>query len=402
MKKMMPWILAAALAPWGCGGAPEPESDSAAGQDAAEDGHAEEGLVLLSAEAVERTGLRWEEARAGVLPASLDTTGAVDFDQDALAHASPRLAGRVDSAPARLGDRVRRGELLARVDSIELGRAKAEYLQARARAELAKENYERETALFADRITSEQEMLSARAAHREAVAALETADETLRLYGLSAADVASLAHGDPQASIYELRAPFDGKVVEKHVTVGELVTPESRLFLIADLRTVWVWIDVFEQTLADVHLGDGVRVRVDAYPDAVFRGEVSYLSDRVDTDTRTVRARIDVENADERLRPGMFAKIELTDPHREPGAPDESGVALVPEDAVQRMGEDDVVFVVAGEGRFERRAVRAGRRSGGQVEILEGLRAGEPVVTAGAFRLKSEAAKGSLDAEHGH
>lgn len=361
---------------------------------AGEEGHE---LVELPPEALERAGVVTAEAAMRRLEGVIDTTGTVDFDHNRLAHVSPRLAGRVEAAAARLGDTVRAGQALARIDSIELGQAKAAFLQAKARAELAGESYERERGLYADRISSEQEMLAAQAAFREAQAGRRAAEETLHLYGLSQAAVDGLHYDDPRASIYELTAPFGGRVVEKHATLGELVTAEATLFVVADLSRVWIWIDVYERDLARVHLGDTVEVSTEAFPDEVARGEVSYLSDQVDRDTRTVRARVDVANRGGRLRPGMFARVRISDPHAG-GAPGALTLAI-PEGAVQRFGKGFVAFVPLGEGRFAMRQLRLGRRAGGWVEVLSGVAADEAVVTEGAFLLKSEASEDELGGE---
>ncbi len=374
----------------------EPHDDEARGNESHDEGVVELTSVKATAAKIETVIV----ALAG-LPAQLATTGQVDFNQDRLAHVSPRIPGRVHEARARLGQKVRRGEVLAMLDSIELGRAKAEYLQAKAREQLTRENFEREESLYADRISSEKEMLVAKAAHIEAEAELRSTEETLHLYGLSENEVASVTYENPGRSLYPIRAPLSGKIVEKHVTVGELVTPERNLFSLADLSEVWVWIDIYERDLQQVHIDDDVDVRVDAYPEREFSGTVSYLSDRVDLDTRRVRARIDVANPEERLRPGMFAQVELTDPHEGGGGTLEP-VLVVPEAALQRDGDATIVFVDLGEGRYERREVETGRKSGSSVEVIEGLAPGETIVSGGAFFLKSELAKDELGEGHGH
>jgi len=366
-----------------------------------DDENHDEGVIELTGSKAAAAEIETIVVARASLPAQLATTGQVDFNQDRLAHVSPRITGRVQEAPARLGQRVRRGEVLATLDSIELGRAKAEYLQAKAREELTRENFEREEKLYSDRISSEKEMLMAKAARIEAEAELRSGEEILHLYGLSESEVASVTYENPGRSLYPVRAPLSGKIVEKHVTVGELVTPERNLFSLADLSEVWVWIDIYERDLQQVHLDDEVAVRVDAYPEREFNGTVSYLSDRVDLDTRRLRARIDVANPEERLRPGMFAQVELTDPHEGGGGTLEP-VLVVPEAALQRDGDAMIVFVDLGEGRFERRQIRIGRKSGDSVEVIEGLAQGETIVSTGAFFLKSELAKDELGGGHSH
>jgi cobalt-zinc-cadmium efflux system membrane fusion protein len=379
-----------------CDRASEPLS-----KDAAEVGHPDEAkrTIHLSPEAVASAGITVAAAEVRPLRTEIETTGSVDFDQRRFAHVSPRVGGRVEATLAEVGDLVRSGQVLARVDSIELGEAIGEYLQARARAELARETFERERGLFADRVSSEQEMLSAQAAAREADAALRGAEEHLHLLGRSDDQVRALGYDQPRASVYEVRAPFAGTVVERHATLGEMVEPQAPLFQVADLSRVWVWIDVFERDLARVHLGDDVELNVDAFPESEFEGKLVYLGSRVETESRTARARIEVPNPEGRLRPGMFARVRISDPHASDGKAESTPLLTVPESALQREGERFVVFVASGDGRFEPRDVRVGRKGEGFVEILDGLTAGELVAISGTFVLKSEASKESLGGE---
>lgn len=381
----------------GCS-APSDSGEAEAHDEHEEEGHGG-GRLELSAEKVSAMELEFSVATLKSLPFRLETTGQVDFDENRRAHVTPRIPGRVVKVQANLGDEVRRGQELATLDSIALGRAKADYLQARAREQLTRDTLEREEGLLADRISSQQEVLAARAAYQEAEAALRNADETLHLYGVSQEVIDGLSYENPGRSLFSLTAPFSGTVVEKHVTLGELLTPESESMTIADLSNLWVWIDVYERDVARVHIGDDVEVTVEAYPGEIFAGVVSYISAMVDRDTRTIRARIDVESLDGRLRPGMFARVLVSDPHAESG--DAAPAALVvPADAVQRIGDRMVVFVVLGETEFETREVHVARRAGDEVEIEDGLEPGERIVIRGAFLLKSEASKDMIGDEH--
>ncbi|MCB1033678.1 MAG: efflux RND transporter periplasmic adaptor subunit [Acidobacteria bacterium] len=329
------------------------------------------------------------------------TTGQVDFDQTRIAHVSPRVSGRVHRVEAVLGQRVVRGQVLAELDSIELGLARAEYLRAKAAEELARATHERFESLRAEGVASDQQVLESATTGRQALAELAIAAETLRLYGLEEGEVAELELGRG-GSLLPLRAPFAGTIVDLHATLGELVTPERNLFTLADLGRVWIWIDVYQRDLGGVHLEDEARARVDAFPEEVFKGTVSYLSARVDADTRTVRARLDVENSEGKLRPGMFVEVELLDPHSEEGGAAGPSLPVVPVEAVVRDGDEAFVFLAMGEHRFERRQLRLGRRSAGRVEVLSGLEGGEEVVVEGAFVLKSTLAEESLGGGHSH
>ena len=400
-------LVGVCLLSMGCSEAQDrPQEDPASSEldvhEAQDDQSHDEEVVELSDEKSAAAGIETSAASFQGLPALLSTTGQVDFNQDRVAHVSPRIPGRVHEVRASLGQRVKQGEVLVSLDSIELGRAKADYLRAKARVQLTRENFDREERLFADRISSQQEMLSAKAAFIETEAEMRSAEETLHLYGLTDDEVASVTYENPGRSLVGIRAPLSGKIVEKHVTVGELVTPERNLFSLADLSEVWVWIDVYERDLPQVHLDDGVDVRVDAFREEVFSGTVSYLSDRVDLDTRRVRARIDVANPGERLRPGMFAQVELSDPHAAGSEAASRPALVVPASAIQRDGDVTILFISLGGRRYQRHTVEIGRRTGDLVEVTSGLEAGEEVVSAGAFFLKSELAKEELGEGHGH
>jgi len=360
------------------------------------------GVVELSPESFKRAGLHMAAAKLRDLPTVLDTTGEVAFDQDHVAHVSPRIPGRVHRVHAKLGDTVKAGQSLAIIDSIELGRAKAAYLQARAQLALSQKNLSREEGLLKERISSAKDVLAARAVHQKAMADYRAARQRLRLVGVSSKAIDRLRYDKSGAALVAVRSPIAGRITKKHLTLGELVRPSSNLFTVADLSRVWVWVDVYERDLAGVHLKDKVAVRVEAYPKRVFSGEVAYISDQVDRRTRAVRARLDVENKDGALKPGMFARVRLTDPHTEGGIATRRQAVAVPASAVQRQGKEQIVFVRIGKRRFVRRAVRVGTEAGNYVEIRSGVKAGEVVVKRGAFILKSELSKGSMGEGHSH
>lgn len=384
-----------------CGGGVEPEHS---GEEHGAEGEHEEGMVELSPAKLAAAGIETASVELRRLAARLQTTGEVGYEEDRIAHVAPRIPGRVQRVAVSLGDEVRRGQLMAVLDSVELGQAKAAFLTARTREDLARQNYERESGLFADRITSEREMLQAKADHQEAASMRQSAQETLRLYGIPAGALEGLQPGDPGSSMLPVHAPIAGRIVEKHATLGELATPGDTLFTIGDLSHVWIWIDVFERDLAQVHAEDDVEVAVDSYPDRVFSGQVTYLSPEVEAETRTVRARIDVDNGEGLLRPGMYATVRIDDPHAEGVEPS----LVVPAAALVQRGDESLVFVPAaqrsadGGSRFAARPVTIGRREAGWVEILAGVDAGDPVVTQGVFFLESELAREALGGGHGH
>lgn len=366
------------------------------------DGHDdhEDGVVRLDPAAAAASGVRVEAAARRPLLPELRTTGRVAFNENLLAHVGPRSEGRVAEVKADLGARLQAGQTVAIIDSVELGRARASYLGARADLEVAQAALDREEALLKEKITSQAEVLGARAAFERARARTSAAAETLRVLGLGAREIESLDFGSGTPGRVALRAPFAGTLVERHLQRGEFVSPEDTLFTVADLSSLWIWIDVYERDLSRVHKGDEARVTVEAWPDRSWTGIVTYLRDAVDPDSRTVRARIEVGNPDGALRPEMFASVQLLDPHHDDAT--EADVLAVPDAALQRGGEGNVLFVQTAPGTYEQRPIQIGHRSGGFAEVLSGLEAGEQVVVAGSFLLKTEASRESLGGGHTH
>lgn len=401
MTRMLSLALLAALLAAGCKGdvAQEEQADPRHAEvvengEHGEDEHVEEGVVELTPQAIARIGLATSPVTRQSLTGRRTTTGTLGFDEERLAHVAPRVGGRLVEVPAVLGATVSAGEVLAVVDSTELGETKASFLRAHARHEVERRRFERERSLRADRISSEQEVLEAEAKAREAAADLAARREALRLLGLSDEAIDRLSWDDPESARVPIRAPFAARVVSRDATIGELVSPEDTLFTLADLSEVWLWIDLYERDLAHVEVGDRVEVRLDAWPEESFRGELAYVADEIDPASRVVRARVDLPNRKRRFKPGMFARVALATGE----AP--SAVLTAPRTAVQRDGSESIVFVRTGPGRFERREVAIGRTTDDLVEILGGLAAGDEVVSDGAFLLRSQASADELGGHH--
>ncbi len=347
--------------------------------------HAEERIELppKAREAAAIKTVATAERRLGQV---LRATAVIKPNEYRLAHVSPRIPGKAIEVRALLGNTVTPGETLALLDSLELGEKKSALLQARTNLEVARRNYTREERLFKQQISSEKEYLEAKGEFERSDAAFRAAGEALRLVGLADADIDQIAWGSKghPLSHFPLLAPFAGTVVEQHITIGELIEPTETPYTIADLTTVWALLDIYEKNLAHVGVGDTVEMTVEAYPDARFLGQVTYVSSLLDPGTRTAQARVEIENHDGRLRPGMFATATLT----APAAAGRTALA-VPRDAVQQVRGKPVVFVEVQPGAYLMRPVALGQEAGADVEVLSGLAPEERVVTEGAFYLKS-------------
>ncbi|NJD18428.1 MAG: efflux RND transporter periplasmic adaptor subunit, partial [Gemmatimonadetes bacterium] len=304
------------------------------------------------------------------------------YDQNRVSRVGPRVEGRVVRIERDLGDLVAAGAPLAVLESAELGETEAEHARTQAELKLAQESFDREQGLFEKGISSRKEVLEAQAELERARAALGAASARHRTL-------------DPEDSVsvdgyYTLAAPIAGTVVGRDLMLGQIVGPGDDLFTVADLRSLWLVLDLYDGDLARVREGLPVEVQAAAFPGVSFRGTLTYVGQVVDSLTRTVKARVVVENPGGRLRPGMFVTALVR-------GVDAASAVVVPEAAVQRLEDRTVVFVPAGAGRYAvRDVVTASEASGGMVSVLKGLAAGERVVDQGGFYLKSELLKATF------
>lgn len=356
--------------------------------DKKEEGHkeSEEALTLTEDEAA-RAGIKVEEMKPQALGETVVVTATIHPDQDRLARVAPRIEGRIASVPAKLGDRVRAGQALALLDSVAVGEAHAAWGQAQAELRIAEADLQRAEALNAEEIIPRKDFLRAQADRDKAAAALRAAADRLRLLG-----------GNPGASGnavsgFAVTAPFAGTIIEKKATLGELATPSESLFTVADLSRVWIQAALPEAVLAKVRVGAQAKVTVPAYPGQEFNGRVGLIGASLDKDTRTVAARIEVANADGRLKPEMFATatIEVAGDKRE--------VMALPDAAIVLLDGKPTVFVFE-QGAYEAREVEPGERIAGRTLLKSGVKAGDQVVTEGTYALKARKLKSQLG--HGH
>jgi cobalt-zinc-cadmium efflux system membrane fusion protein len=361
-------------------------------KEGAHDEHEGEGSVKMAPEVQKQNGVLVVAAQKQRLGGVISATGKVEANADRIAHVSPRISGKIVAVRASLGDSVSAGQILATLDSVELGEAISRYHQSKTKLALAQSNMDRIKALVEKKIAARKDILQAETDYKMAQTELHTDEERLALYGVSASDLSGDKHKRPLLPVH---SPIGGIITEKHAIVGELSDPSKSLYTVADLSSVWVLVDINEKDLAKVRRGQGAIVSVGAFPDLKLKGRIAYIADLVDEATRTVKARIEVANPGRRLKPEMFATVELALPSDTPP------VLAVPEDALQELEGKKVLFVTESGTEFEPRGVELGRTSGGMAEIVAGLKEGERYAAKGSFLLKSEMQKGELG-EHGH
>ena len=408
------WIvaigMALALGLWNaaCARKSEQAAPSAARPTPAAEEHHEGEMpsqVSISSAAVAEAGIQTWLVKPVDLEHLLILNGNVGLDENRVVQVAAYVSGRVTSIPVDLGARVRAGDPLVVVESIELGRAREEYLREFSALRVSEPSYARAKRLVEAKAISAGEFQSREGEYLARKAAADAAERALQLLGESEAEIgrwkAALESGGtppaPGVPRLTLRAPFDGEVIDRKVTPGSLVEAHQPLLTLADLSKVWVFLQVYEKDLAQVREGLPVTIRTEAYPQESFSGRLDFVSGILDPSTRAVRVRATVGNPAGKLKPGMFVKASVDVPRP---AEEAKAIVAIPQAALQTLEGRPTVFVRTAEGTFQRRFVEIGHSFEGFTEILSGVRPGEAVVTEGSFVLKSEFAKASLAEEH--
>ena len=303
------------------------------------------------------------------LPTILATSGTVSPDVSRTIHVTSLGSGRVVELNARLGDQVRRGQVLLAIASSDLGSANSDYQKARADEELSRKALDRAQLLYSHGALAEKDLQVAQDTEDKANVELETTAQRVRLLG-----------GDPDhpASVIQLRAPVSGVIVEQNVAGAEGIKSldnSPSLFTIADLSQVWMLCDVYENDLGSVRLGDAAEIRLNPFPDRVFRGTVTDISRVLDPSTRSAKVRVVLPNPDGALRPGTYATATLRSRKLQPQL-------VVPGTAIMRLQDKDWLFVQETPRRFRQLEVRTiGRTEDGSQQIAAGAaQSGQQVV----------------------
>ncbi len=339
----------------------------------------------FSDEQLRHNGVLLAAAGPARLQGQLQLLGEVSLNHDRSLNLTARLAGRVEAVHVSAGDRVQRGQLLAVISSPALAEQRAELLAARQRLALAQATHEREKRLWEEKISAEQDYLAARQAWQEAEITVQAARQKLAALGAaSTSDAQGLAR-------LEIRAPIAGVIVDRKITVGDVMQADAPAFQLADLSTVWVELAVPARELPQLQEGMTARVRASAF-EAQAEARLAYIGSLIGTQSRSAVARLVLLNPQGLWRPGLPVTVALR------AEPADVPVA-VPLEALQTLDDAPVVFVRQGQ-TFEARRVETGRRDERQVEILSGLRAGERYAARNSFVVKADLGKAA--AEHAH
>ncbi|MHB8419980.1 MAG: efflux RND transporter periplasmic adaptor subunit [Myxococcales bacterium] len=347
---------------------------------------APKGEVWLSTDQVARAQIHIETAARKPVAETLVTGGKVAFDDLLVSHVFSPVSGRVTKIEAQLGEKVVKNQPLALIDSPDLGSAYSDVVKANADMVAAEHDVKRQRDLALAHAASEAVVEQSEDNYRKAEAEMERAKLKIKLLHASKEDIVSQQ--------FLLRAPIDGEVIARNLNPGTEIQGmlssaniANELFTIGDLSRVWMLADVYEIDIGKVHAGDPVAISSIAYPGEVFPGQVDYVSDVLDPQTRTAKLRVTVENPGKKLKPEMYVTAIVT-------LGSQPAISL-PRAAVLRLGDESVVFVQTGKTetgllRFRPQPVKTGKEGDGWIEVTHGLDAGESVVTQGGILLSSQ------------
>jgi cobalt-zinc-cadmium efflux system membrane fusion protein len=311
----------------------------------------------------------------------LRVAGQIDFDEQALTRIGASVTGRVTQINAQLGNEVKKGYTLALINSSELSNSQLAYLKARSEKEFHRRTVQRAKTLFEADVISAAELQRRESEYEVASAQTRAAQDQLRVLGVNLKAMEELATTGAIDSVASVMATIKGVVVERKVTTGQVVQPADVLFTVADLSRVWAVAQVPEQQVAQVKVGQSVRIEVPALENEKLIGKLIYVGSTVNPESRTVLVRTELDNTSGRLKPSMLASmlIESTPTKR----------MVVPITAIVREQDTDYVFTEEKPGSFRLKPVRLSSEHNGQRVVLDGLSQGMRIVSDGAFHLNN-------------
>ncbi|MCI0364795.1 MAG: efflux RND transporter periplasmic adaptor subunit [Phycisphaerales bacterium] len=350
-------------------------------------------FTLSSPDAVRAAGFEFAQVQSGPLTRTIERNAEVAYNANRYARLSSRAGGVIVDVMKDLGEPVKKGEALVIIDSTDLGAAKAEFLQAVETVNLWDANAKRERALLDKGAGIEREVLEAETKLAEARIALSKARQRLRSLGLREQHIDDVQKNNDTSSMLMVTASFDGLVVERSAVLGEVVEPSTPLVSIADTSVMWAMLDLIEADLAVVKTGQQASVTVDGLAGKSFGGRLTWISTQIDPKTRTLKARVELDNGEGLLRANMFGRARIS--------AGESRVAItIPKEAVQWEGCCNIAFVRSDtdDKTFQPARLVLGFDTGDGYEVVDGLKPGDMIVTKGSFILKNEILKNSVGA----
>lgn len=358
--------------------------------------------VKIETQDQQKAGILLAMVETRTMPRYLSVAGQVTMDEQHTSHIGAVADGRVESVSVLPGAIVHRGQTLAHIHSHSVHETVGALVQAFAASDrqrgaltFATQARDRYNHLYSIQAASLEEAQHAEQMVQQSTQDLKNAQANVRMEREHLSELLSVS---PESltpnNLYDrelvpVRSPIEGVVTARQITVGQVVSLGMETFTVSNLASVWVTASVNEKDLSLIHNGAAVNVVSQSFAETVFPGRVSMVGSTVDEQTRTIPVRIDVPNPERKLRPGLFATAQITEPQSR-------NAVFVPEDALQDINGNQVVFVSADGTSFRSQVVKVGTRSLGRAEIVNGLKPGDHVVTRGAFMVKGELLKGTM------
>jgi cobalt-zinc-cadmium efflux system membrane fusion protein len=341
-----------------------------------------EDVVELTEEEKQAVKIETVKVTRKPLRSQLSAMGKVFAHPKRKAIVSYAFPARVSQIHVQIGDWIKKGQQLITLQSEEVGAAKSDFYKTKADYELAKVNYERGKRLFERGVGAQKDFLASEAEFKVAQASLDAAEKKLHVLGFSEEQVKAIAETHQIYPIITLYAPIDGKVIEHNAVLGAMVDQGNEILTLLDPKVLCIHAEIYENDIAKIRLGQIVEASVPAYPGEKFSGKISYISDVLKEETRTITVRTEIENHDYKLKPGMFADIIIFLNHQ-------SQALVLPKRAVLDEKDEKIVFQKIGE-KYVPTIVETGAAEGDFIEILRGISEGDEIVTSGNFQLKSK------------
>ena len=351
-------------------------------------------VIELSKE--EKEAIKIETVKASFRPlrSQLHALGKVFAHPQKRAIVSYAFPARISGIHIRIGDWVKAGQELITLQSEEVGTGKSEFYKAQADYELAKVNFERGKSLFDRGVGAKKDFLSSEAGFKVAQAHLNAAEKKLHVLGFTEEQVKVITETHQISPAITLFAPISGKIIENKATLGAMVDQSTEILTIMDPNLLVIDADIYEKDIAKIRIGQQVEVSVPAYPQEKFIGKTSYISDILNEKTRTITVRTEVKNHKFKLKPGMFADIDIFLNHQ-------SQALVLPKEAILDDKDEHIVFIQIDD-KYIPLIVETGAREGNFIEIIQGIREGDEIVTVGNFQLKSKLYEELLQKGHVH
>jgi cobalt-zinc-cadmium efflux system membrane fusion protein len=350
-------------------------------------------VVKLSAESIKLIKLEIETVALSPLTGFITLPAKVIPNQDNEALVGTLVQGRVNQVFVKIGDFVKAGQVLMTVEGLDIGTIKAGFLKAKALQEYTKANYDRQQKLYDEKIGSQKTLLECQAEYAKALAEYKAEDRKIHSVGLSDEDIINgKTNEDHTAGTLPIKSPISGVIVERNVVIGQLLDPSANAFKVINTNSVWIDGQIYEKDLSKINRKTNAVFTSSVYQNEKFDGNIIYIGQSIDEKSRTLMIRGEFSNGNNKLKPQMFGELRI------PIGENTTAIMVTEESVVKETGQE-YVFVQISDSTFEQRIVVTGISVDNKIEIKDGLKPGEKVVSKGVFYLKSELKKDELGGE---